>query len=49
MKTIHHKGGSYLGTSRKGFNKEKIINTLVKHGFNQLYVICSGGNKYLKQ
>lgn len=34
VKTIHHRGGSYIGTSRSGFNKDKIINSLVKNGFN---------------
>ena len=34
IKTIHHRGGTYLGTSRTGFDKEKIIDVLVKHNFN---------------
>lgn len=43
IKTIHHRGGSYLGTSRTGFDRDQIIDSLVKNNFNQVYVIC--GNK----
>lgn len=40
IKTIHHRGGTYLGTSRTGFDKEKVLNSIIKNGFNQIYVIC---------
>ena len=29
VETIHHKGGSFLGLSKKPFNAQKIINSLV--------------------
>lgn len=45
IKLIHHRGGTYLGTARSGFDKERIIDSLMKNGFNQLYVIC-GGSSY---
>ncbi|EAR97364.2 6-phosphofructokinase (macronuclear) [Tetrahymena thermophila SB210] len=47
IKTIHHRGGTFIGTSRTGFDRDKIIETLIKHNFNQLYVIC--GNKSMGQ
>lgn len=43
IKTIHHRGGTFLGTARANFDKDAIIKSLVKNGFNQVYVVC--GNK----
>jgi len=39
----HHAGGTILASSRGGFDSEKIIAFLVKHGINQLYVIGGDG------
>lgn len=39
----HHQGGSILGSSRGGFNIEKIIDFLLKNEINQLYVIGGDG------
>lgn len=41
--TCHHLGGSILGSSRGGFDAEKIIDFLLRHGVNQLYVIGGDG------
>jgi 6-phosphofructokinase 1 len=41
--TCHHLGGSILGSSRGGFDGDKIIEFLLKHGINQLYVIGGDG------
>lgn len=42
VQTIHHKGGSFLGLSKKPFDAVRIVNSLVERGVNQLYLI--GGN-----
>lgn len=39
----HHLGGSILGSSRGGFDVDKIIDFLKEHGINQLYVIGGDG------
>eukprot|EP01116_Phalansterium_solitarium_P021779 TRINITY_DN6927_c0_g1_i1.p1 TRINITY_DN6927_c0_g1~~TRINITY_DN6927_c0_g1_i1.p1 ORF type:complete len:559 (-),score=122.82 TRINITY_DN6927_c0_g1_i1:311-1987(-) len=39
---IHHDGGTVLGSSRGGFDLDKIMNSIVKHGINQVY--CIGGD-----
>ena len=39
----HHSGGSLLGSSRGGFDLEKIIDFLLKNRINQLYVIGGDG------
>lgn len=39
----HHIGGSILGSSRGGFDANKIVDFLLKHGINQLYVIGGDG------
>lgn len=36
VKTIHHYGGSYLGTCRGGFNLEKIMAGLQEKNINQV-------------
>ncbi|CAL9162506.1 unnamed protein product [Musa hybrid cultivar] len=38
----HKRGGTVLTTSRGGFNLEKIVDGIEKHGFNQVY--CIGGD-----
>lgn len=43
VKDIHHQGGSMLGSSRGGFDLEKMINFLILHNINQLYVIGGDG------
>lgn len=39
----HHQGGTILASSRGGFDIDKIIAFLVKHGINQLYIIGGDG------
>ncbi|KAJ4790645.1 ATP-dependent 6-phosphofructokinase [Rhynchospora pubera] len=39
----HKKGGTMLMTTRGGFDLEKIVDAIVKHGYNQLYVIGGDG------
>jgi len=40
---IHHDGGTVLGTSRGGFDREKILAFLKKYNISQLYVIGGDG------
>ncbi|CAM9460906.1 unnamed protein product [Heterosigma akashiwo] len=40
---IHHQGGTLLGSSRGGFDLEKIMGFLERNGVNQLYVIGGDG------
>lgn len=40
---IHSTGGTLLKTSRGGWDLEKIVNSLEKNGFNQLYVVGGDG------
>ena len=40
---IEKKGGTFIGTSRGGFDSAKIIKALVENGINQLYVIGGDG------
>jgi len=40
---IHHQGGTILASARGGFDKDVIINFLLKHGINQLYIIGGDG------
>jgi 6-phosphofructokinase 1 len=42
-KNIHKRGGTFLGSSRGGFDKDKIIDTCVKFEINQLYIIGGDG------
>ena len=46
VETIHHKGGCFLGVARAPFHLEKIIDSLVARGINQLYLI--GGNDTIR-
>lgn len=43
VKDIHHQGGSILGSSRGGFDIEKMIAFINKYRINQLYVIGGDG------
>jgi len=45
VKTIHHRGGTCLGTARTNFDRDAIIKSLVKNGFNQVYVICGNSKR----
>jgi 6-phosphofructokinase 1 len=40
---IHHQGGTILASARGGFDKDVIINFLLKHGINQIYIIGGDG------
>lgn len=40
---IHHQGGTILASARGGFDKEVIINFLIKHKIQQLYIIGGDG------
>ena len=46
VKTIHHLGGTILGSSRGGFDLDKIIEGLDARRVNQLYVIGGDGTHY---
>jgi len=43
VRDIHHKGGSWLGSSRGGFDDKVIIGACKERGINQLYVIGGDG------
>jgi 6-phosphofructokinase 1 len=43
VENIQHQGGTILGSSRGGYDLEKIIKFLKKHNVNQLYVIGGDG------
>jgi 6-phosphofructokinase 1 len=43
VKDIHNLGGTILGTSRGGFDAEKIACGMVKHKINQVYAIGGDG------
>lgn len=43
MKSIHFQGGTILGSSRGGFEKEKIVDAIQNKGINQIYVIGGDG------
>jgi 6-phosphofructokinase 1 len=40
---IHKQGGTFLGSSRGGFDGEKIINSLLERGISQVYIIGGDG------
>lgn len=40
---MQYEGGTSFGSSRGGFDADKIINALVEKGINQLYVIGGDG------
>ena len=42
VRNIHLEGGTMLGSSRGGFDLEKISNELIKRGINQVF--CLGGD-----
>jgi 6-phosphofructokinase 1 len=43
VKNIHKLGGTILGSSRGGFDADKILNSLEARGINQVYVIGGDG------
>mmetsp|Transcript_54212 Transcript_54212/g.62348 ORF Transcript_54212/g.62348 Transcript_54212/m.62348 type:complete len:568 (-) Transcript_54212:123-1826(-) len=43
VKKIHQNGGTFLGSSRGGFDKEKILKSLLDKGINQVYAIGGDG------
>lgn len=43
VKNIHKQGGTILGSSRGGFDADKILNGLMKKGVNQVYLIGGDG------
>ena len=43
MKNLQFQGGTQLGSSRGGFDLEKMLESLLKKGINQLYVIGGDG------
>jgi 6-phosphofructokinase 1 len=43
VKNIHKFGGTILGSSRGGFDKDKILNALQEKGINQVYIIGGDG------
>ena len=43
VKNIHKLGGTILGSSRGGFDADKILNSLVEKGINQVYLIGGDG------
>jgi 6-phosphofructokinase 1 len=43
VKMIHKEGGTILGSSRGGFDADKILDSLIENGVNQLYVIGGDG------
>ncbi|CAM9410051.1 unnamed protein product [Chrysoparadoxa australica] len=43
VQQLQHKGGSLLGSSRGGFDLEKILGFLTKHQISQLFVIGGDG------
>jgi 6-phosphofructokinase 1 len=45
MKNMQFLGGSNLGSSRGGFDADKMIKGLLDRGINQLYVIGGDGTQ----
>ena len=43
VKTIHHNGGTMLGSSRGGFDIERTIEFIKKSGVNQLFIVGGDG------
>lgn len=43
VKRIHHQGGTFLGSSRGGFDAKVIINACKERGINHLYIIGGDG------
>jgi 6-phosphofructokinase 1 len=42
-KDVQKRGGTFLGSSRGGFDKDKIIDACIDHGINQIYIIGGDG------
>mmetsp|Transcript_15521 Transcript_15521/g.15092 ORF Transcript_15521/g.15092 Transcript_15521/m.15092 type:complete len:239 (+) Transcript_15521:335-1051(+) len=42
-KSIHKLGGTILGSSRGGFDSDKILEALTRHGINQVYIVGGDG------
>jgi len=46
VKMIHHRGGTFLGTSRERLDTQKALSTIEQRGYDALFVIGgNGGNK----
>jgi 6-phosphofructokinase 1 len=45
VSSIHHQGGSYLGSSRGGFDLKKIVDAIEDNNFNQVYIIGGDGTQ----
>ena len=43
MANIHHEGGTFLGSSRGGFDLDSTIAWIRRHSVDQLYVIGGDG------
>lgn len=43
IKNLQYVGGTYLGSSRGGFDSKKILDSVIEKGINQLYVIGGDG------
>jgi 6-phosphofructokinase 1 len=43
VQNVHHEGGTFLGSSRGGFDLEKIMEFLLKHDVNMLFIIGGDG------
>lgn len=43
VESIHHQGGTILGTSRGGFEKDLILASIKRNRFNHIYVIGGDG------
>lgn len=46
VETIHHYGGCYLGLSEVDFNAQKVVESLIERGVNQVYLV--GANKTMR-
>eukprot|EP00871_Galdieria_phlegrea_P004903 jgi/Galph1/5413/GphlegSOOS_G4064.1 len=45
VSSIHHQGGSYLGSSRGGFNLKSIVDAIEDNSFSQVYIIGGDGTQ----
>lgn len=43
VSSIHHSGGTILGTSRGGFDEQKIVDSIINHNANQIFLIGGDG------
>ena len=46
IRNLQFSGGTFLGSSRGGFDSSKMIEFLVEKGINQLYVIGGDGTHH---